>query len=76
MPIVTINMLEGRDKNKKRELIRNVTNTIIETLEIPAETVRVILNEMEDDHYGIAGLPIKEYRLKKDKEKKKKDKKD
>jgi len=68
MPIVTINMLDGRDKNKKRELIRNITDTITETLEIPAETVRVILNEIEDDHYGIAGLPVKEHRLKKDKE--------
>ena len=68
MPIVTITMLKGRDKNKKRELIRDITDTITRTLEISAETVRVILNEMEDEHYGIAGLPVREFRLKKNRE--------
>jgi 4-oxalocrotonate tautomerase len=68
MPIVTINMLKRKDKNKKKELIKNVTDAVTETLEIPAETVRVILNEMEDEHYGIAGLPVREFRLKKNRE--------
>ena len=56
------------NKNKKKELIKNVTDAVTETLEIPAETVRVILNEMEDEHYGIAGLPVREFRLKKNRE--------
>ena len=61
-------MLKRKDKNKKKELIKNVTDAVTETLEIPAETVRVILNEMEDEHYGIAGLPVREFRLKKNRE--------
>jgi 4-oxalocrotonate tautomerase len=71
MPIVTIKMLEGRDKEKKRKLIKNVSDVIIDTLEVPPESVRVILEEMDPDHYGIAGLPVMEYRVQKGKEIKK-----
>jgi 4-oxalocrotonate tautomerase len=67
MPIVTINILEGRDTEKKKELIKNVSASVIETLEVPPESVRVIINEMPVEHYGIAGLPVMEYRARKSK---------
>lgn len=63
MPIVTIHMLEGRDAEIKKRLIRDVTETVVQTLEVPRESVRIMLNEMPEHHYGVAGLPVKEYRL-------------
>lgn len=72
MPIVNIFLLKGRSKEKKKELIRNVTDAVTGTLEVPEESVRVILSEMENEDYGAAGLPIMEYRLKKDEEKREK----
>ncbi len=71
MPIVTIHLLEGRDKEKKRDLIKNVSDAIVKTLDVPPDSVRVILQEMANDHFGIAGLPIQEYWLKNGKENKK-----
>ncbi len=68
MPILTINILEGRDDDTKKELIKNVTETIVKTLDVPVESVRVMINELPFSHYGVAGLPVKEYRLKKIKE--------
>ena len=65
MPVLTVQMLEGRDKAKKKELIRNVTTAVAETLEIPDESIRVILQEVSSDNYGVAGLPVMEYRVKK-----------
>jgi 4-oxalocrotonate tautomerase len=65
MPIVTINILEGRSREQKTNLIKNVSAAVMETLEAPPESVRVIINEMPFDHYGIAGLPVKEYRHRK-----------
>jgi 4-oxalocrotonate tautomerase len=62
MPIVTINILEGRTKEQKTNLIKNVSSAVMETLGAPPESVRVIINEMPFDHYGIAGLPVLEYR--------------
>jgi 4-oxalocrotonate tautomerase len=62
MPIVTINILEGRTKEQKTNLIKNVSSAVMETLAVPPDSVRVIINEMPFDHYGIAGLPVLEYR--------------
>lgn len=67
MPIVTIHLLKGRDKEKRRELIKNVTDAVIQTLDVAGDSVRVILDEMEHENYGVAGLPIMEYRLEKEK---------
>jgi 4-oxalocrotonate tautomerase len=69
MPIATIYLLEGRTPEQKKELIKNVSSAIIHTLAAPPESVRVILNEMPFDHYGIAGLPVLEYRTQKEKPK-------
>ena len=66
MPIVTINMLEGRDRAIKTDLIKNVTAAITGTLRVPDESVRVIINEMPYENFGVAGLPIREYRDKKE----------
>ncbi len=65
MPIVTIHLLEGRDKEKKKNLIKNVTTAIVDTLGVPVESVRIILQDMPTDNYGIAGLPVMEYRSRK-----------
>lgn len=62
MPIVTIHLLKGRGKEKKKELIKNVTNAVTQTLDVTDDSVRIILNEMENENYGVAGLPIMEYR--------------
>ncbi len=65
MPIITINMLEGRSKEKKEELIKNVSKTVVETLDTPWEAVRVVITDMKPEDYGVAGLPVNEYRIKK-----------
>ncbi len=57
MPIVQIDMLEGRDVQKKRALIEKVTDAVCEALDAKRESVRVIIREMHPDHYGIAGEP-------------------
>lgn len=65
MPIINIHMLEGRTKEQKRELIKRVTDVVVETLNSPPESVRIVINDMAPDDYGVAGLPVQEYRVKK-----------
>ncbi|MCP5105521.1 MAG: 2-hydroxymuconate tautomerase family protein [bacterium] len=64
MPILTIHMLEGRTKEKKRELIEKVTDLVVEVLDTPPEAVRIVISEMKNEEYGVAGLPVNEYRVK------------
>jgi 4-oxalocrotonate tautomerase len=55
MPIVEITLIEGRPADKKRKLIGKVTDAIVEAIEAPRESVRVILREIPAAHFGVAG---------------------
>ncbi|MBO0961081.1 4-oxalocrotonate tautomerase [Neobacillus sp. MM2021_6] len=58
MPIINVQMMEGRPKEKVAELIRNVTNTVAETLDAPKENIRVLVTEFPKTHWGIAGETV------------------
>ena len=62
MPIATVNIIEGRSDEKKEALIEKVSQAISESLDAPIESIRVIINEMPIQHYGIAGQSIKKKR--------------
>ena len=62
MPIVEIHMLEGRSDELKEELIVNLTRTVHETLNAPVESIRVIIDEMPLQHFGIAGQSVRKRR--------------
>jgi 4-oxalocrotonate tautomerase len=55
-------MLSGRDSDSKRRLLRSVTAAVTSTLKVAPDSVRVILDEVPEEHFGVAGLPIREYR--------------
>ena len=57
MPIIDITILEGRPYEKKRALIKEVTEATIRTLDVRPETVRVIVREVHPWHFGVAGEP-------------------
>lgn len=56
MPIVHIHLLEGRDTAKKRELAKNLTKAVMDTLGSPPEKVRVIISDMPHDSYSVGGV--------------------
>jgi 4-oxalocrotonate tautomerase len=58
MPIVNIQLLQGRPEEKVKEVIKNVTETICATLEVPKESVRVLVTEIPKTHWGIGGTPV------------------
>ncbi|MCS4505825.1 2-hydroxymuconate tautomerase family protein [Arhodomonas aquaeolei] len=62
MPIAHLSILEGRPKEKRVALIRNVTHAIAESLDVPAERVRVVVQEVPLDHWGIGGETAEERR--------------
>ena len=58
MPIVQISMIQGRTPEKKEQLIKKVTNAIVEALQIPADKVRIVLNEVPKENLGYGGIPL------------------
>lgn len=59
MPFIQINILEGRSPEKKERLIREVTDKVAEILEAPEQNVRVLIQEVAAEHWGIAGESVK-----------------
>lgn len=47
MPIVTINMVAGRDFATIQECLREVAKTVSRTLDTPLNSVRVLANEVD-----------------------------
>lgn len=57
MPIVDITLIEGRSPEKKRRLIAAVTEAVVESIEAPRDSVRVLLREIPPEHFGAGGKP-------------------
>ncbi|MDK2824448.1 MAG: 4-oxalocrotonate tautomerase [Clostridia bacterium] len=55
MPIVQIDMLEGRSLEQKRALVEKVTDAITESVNCPKEAVTIIIREMATQNLGKAG---------------------
>ena len=55
MPYVTVQMLEGRTDEQKRNLVKKVTEAVSETTGAPAEKIAVIIEELKKENYGVAG---------------------
>lgn len=56
MPIVTINMAQGRTVEQKRALAAAVTQSVASTLEVKPEWVTVLINEHERENWATGGL--------------------
>ncbi len=58
MPLIQVTMVEGRTVEQKHALIRNLSQSLSETLEVPLERVRVAIYEVSADEWGIGGQPF------------------
>ena len=58
MPFAQISILEGRSKEMKTDLIREVTKAIGRALNAPEESVRVVIYEVPKSDWGIGGNTV------------------
>jgi 4-oxalocrotonate tautomerase len=56
MPIIQVQILEGRSDEKIRELISSLTKSAVNSLEVKPEQVRVIVTEIPPKNWGVGGL--------------------
>lgn len=57
MPLVSINLMEGRPPETIERMIAAVSEAIAESLNAPIGSVRVMVNEMQVHQYGVGGKP-------------------
>ena len=53
MPIVTINMVAGRDRARIQDCLRQVAETVSRTLDAPLSSVRVLANEVDPELWTV-----------------------
>ena len=57
MPIANIQIVKGRSRADRQKLIARVTDAIVDSLDVDARTVRVLLTEIDAENWGVGGIP-------------------
>ena len=55
MPLVHIDLIEGRNEEQLKGLVADVTSAIVKNTGAPAEHVHIVLNEMKKRNYSVEG---------------------
>lgn len=58
MPSITISMLEGRTKEQKAQIVKEITDTMVRVLGVNPEIVHIVINENPKENVGRAGVLI------------------
>lgn len=60
MPIIQVNLLEGRSDAQKKELAKRMTDAMVEILGVKREAVRVLMHEMGPFDFYVGGITTAE----------------
>jgi 4-oxalocrotonate tautomerase len=55
MPLIQVNMLEGRTPEQKRALLQGITQAVHGSIGAPVESIRVWIHEFPDTDFIAAG---------------------
>ena len=58
MPIVVVNIKEGRTVEQKRAMVERMTQVICDTMEVEPDAVRIIINDMKNENFAIGGTLV------------------
>jgi 4-oxalocrotonate tautomerase len=60
MPLARISILEGQPDDAKRTMIARVTDAIADSLRLEPGHVRVLIDELPPEHWGVGGLSMRD----------------
>lgn len=55
MPLVHIDLVEGRSPEQVVRMIRSVSEAVAASLDAPIDSVRVVVNEVRPNRFGVGG---------------------
>lgn len=59
MPLINVQIMEGRSSEKIERMMEDITDAASESLDAPKENVRVIVQEIPKTHWSIGGATAK-----------------
>jgi 4-oxalocrotonate tautomerase len=58
MPFVTIELIEGRSLEQKREMVRRISEVVADVCQIPESRVHLFIRDLRKDQYGNDGILV------------------
>jgi 4-oxalocrotonate tautomerase len=55
MPVIEVKMLSGRSAEQRKEIVRQITDVMVNVAGARKEAVSVILQEFSPEHYAVGG---------------------
>ncbi|MGI6162307.1 MAG: 4-oxalocrotonate tautomerase [Bacillota bacterium] len=55
MPMVQIEIIEGRTTDQKRTMAKEVTDAIVRSLGVKPDAVRIIIRDMKKENFAVGG---------------------
>jgi 4-oxalocrotonate tautomerase len=56
MPIIHVNMYEGKTIDQKRKLVVAMTEAVVKSLDSKPESVRIIIHDIPKHNFAVAGV--------------------
>ncbi|PEJ53673.1 MULTISPECIES: 2-hydroxymuconate tautomerase family protein [unclassified Bacillus (in: firmicutes)] len=56
MPIIQIQLLEGRSTELKKQLMREINEVVCRTLDVQPPQVRILINEFQNENWSVGGV--------------------
>ncbi len=57
MPLISVDMIEGRTPEQIENLIKGIAEAVMEAIDAPEDSIRVRINEYKKTHWGMGTLP-------------------
>ena len=65
MPYINVKITkDGVTKSQKEQIVKDITDSLVKTLGKKPEHIHIVIDEVETDNWGFAGMLTTEYRKK------------
>ena len=62
MPYINVQITQGASRDDKERIVREMTQTLVETLGKKPEHIHIVIDEVAEENWGFAGMLTDEYR--------------
>ncbi len=62
MPYINVQITRGATREQKAEIVRSFTDTLVRVLGKKPEHTHIVIQEIEDENWGFAGVLTDDYR--------------
>ncbi len=61
MPYINLQITQGATRSQKAELVKEMTDSLVRILQKSPEHIHIVIQEIDDENWGFAGLLTDEW---------------